>query len=729
MDENPRNRSGWRLLLAASLLLAVPCRAASPRPEEPRTFSGETTVLNVEVPVQVLRDGKPVRGLTAENFRVYDEKEPREIVGFETIDLEESTAATVHPGPAPDADATRVPVAARRHFLLLFDLDFSDKAYLVRAEQAAHELVEGGLKPEDLVAVAFFSGRAGVSSVLGFTPDRSQVLAALDKLARLLGQETPPRSGRSAPETRESDGLGMTAGDWQAVVPDVSAAAARERSLAEETLGWMGSAGRGGGGKAGGLDGETIEDMADYAVEDMRQKRAAKASALVDALRALADGTRFVEGQKHLLLFSLGFESTLYLGDGGSWLLDEMRKAIDRFRQTGWVIDAIAGEGLDTGQRKAQREALFYLARETGGTLVDSGNDLSVSMARVLLQTSVTYLLTLRTPELPEDGSFRRLRVELEGVPGRARVIHRAGYFLPEPFSRMSPEERRQQTAELLLSGKEVQELGAGVFTGPLEVDPATGTARVPAVIELGRDALDAEPADRPVSLDIRVYAFDSEERVAGLLAQRVTVPREKLADAPAGLKFFGEIELPGGSYEIRALVQSLETGRVTATRSALEVPAAGQASPLLEPLFVQGPDEHWLLMRQAPGADAAGRDEQEAAGAFPFVLGSESYLPAVHGAVAPGDEARLVVMGYGLPAGAIRVESRVEGATGRVLDRGKLEFLGRDQGDGGRPDQLVLGFAPQGLEPGDYTLDLTLQSADGTPIGRLRAPLRVVER
>lgn len=722
MGSTSRRRLPGLCLLAASLL-AAPSRAADPpappRPPEPRTFSEETTVLNVEVPVQVLRDGKPVRGLTAENFRIYDEKEPREIVGFETVDLEASSAANAR--EAPGTGPARVPVAARRHFLMLFDLDFSDKAYLVRAEEAAHELVEHGLKPEDLVAVAFFSGRRGVSSVLGFTPDRGQVLAALDELARLLGQKTTPRSGRPPLQEEGGDDLGMTVAGWQAVAPDVSAAAARERSLAEDALGWIAT---GGSGRGAGLQEETLQDMADNAAEGLRQKRAAQASGLVDALRALADGTRFVEGEKHLLLFSLGFESTLYQSEGGSWLLEEIRDAVDRFRKTGWSIDAIAGEGLNTAQRKSQREALFYLAHETGGTVVDSGNDLSVAMARVLLETSVTYLLTFRTPEMPQDGSFRRLRVELEGVPGRARVVHRAGYFLPKPYSGMSAEERRQRTAELLLSGREIQELGAGVFAGALEVDPDTGTARVPAVVELGREALQAEPPGRPVTLDIRVYAFDAQERVAGLLAQRVAVPREKLDETTAGLKFFGELELPPGTYDVRTLVQSLETGRVTLARSTVDVPSAGGSSRLLDPLFIQGPDERWLLMRQASGAGAGGE-----AAAFPFVLGGKSYLPAVHGAVAEGEEARLVLMGYGLPAGEIRVESRLEAATGSALASRELEFLGRDQGTGGRPDQLVLGFTPEGLEPGDYTLDLTLQGADGTPLGRLKAPLRVIAR
>ncbi len=348
-------------------------------------------------------------------------------------------------------------------------------------------------------------------------------------------------------------------------------------------------------------------------------------------------------------------------------------------------------------------------------------------MARVLLQTSVTYLLTFQTPELPEDGSFRRLRVELQGGPRGARVVHRTGYFVPRPFSELTAEERRQESAELLLSGQEVQELGADAFAGALRVDPATGLARVPAVVEIGRDVLGAEPPDAPLAFEIRAYAFDSEGEVAGSLAQVLAIERAKLAAAPSGLKFFGELELPAGSYDVRVLVRSLATGRVTLARSAVDVPAAGEGSALLEPLFIQAADEHWLLVRQARVAEPAGGEG--AARAYPFVLAGESYLPAVHGEVAAGEQARLVLMGYRLPEGELRIESRVESLAGEVLQAGKLDFLGRDQGGEGRPDQVVLGFAPQGLVPGDYRLELSLQGSNGVAIGQLTVPVRVVRR
>src|SRR3954453_15474711 len=100
---------GWLCAAGAGLALAVP-------PAPAQTFAGTADVVEVEVPVQVVRDGQPVRGLTRDDFEVYDGRTKQTITGFHAVDL-----------AAPGAQrAAAVPLAGRRQFLLLFDLAFSD---------------------------------------------------------------------------------------------------------------------------------------------------------------------------------------------------------------------------------------------------------------------------------------------------------------------------------------------------------------------------------------------------------------------------------------------------------------------------------------------------------------------------------------------------------------------------------------------------------------------------
>src|ERR1700686_2184268 len=89
---------------------AVPAVPANPQ----QTFAGATDVVEVEVPVQVVRDGQPVRGLKAEDFEIYDGRTRQTLTGFHAVDL----AAPAAQRPAA------VPPAGRRQFLLFFDPAF-----------------------------------------------------------------------------------------------------------------------------------------------------------------------------------------------------------------------------------------------------------------------------------------------------------------------------------------------------------------------------------------------------------------------------------------------------------------------------------------------------------------------------------------------------------------------------------------------------------------------------
>src|SRR5436309_8284949 len=128
------------LAVAAAWLVAISALAQS--------TSQTTSTINVhvvELPVSVLDDsGNPVRGLTAANFALFDEKKKQPITSFDAIDF------------AADAPANAIsPMnpAARRSFVLLFDLGFTSPRALARAQDAARRFVTASTGPRDLVAV------------------------------------------------------------------------------------------------------------------------------------------------------------------------------------------------------------------------------------------------------------------------------------------------------------------------------------------------------------------------------------------------------------------------------------------------------------------------------------------------------------------------------------------------------------------------------------------------
>jgi hypothetical protein len=130
-------------------------------------FSETTSVVAVEVPVTVTVDGKPVTGLTAASFELYDGRSKQEIRDFALVDRR--------------AAATTLPAAARRHFLILLDLAFTKPESVLAARQAARELVVR-LHPTDLAAVATYTSIQGVTLLIGYTSDRDQLDLALSTL-------------------------------------------------------------------------------------------------------------------------------------------------------------------------------------------------------------------------------------------------------------------------------------------------------------------------------------------------------------------------------------------------------------------------------------------------------------------------------------------------------------------------------------------------------------------
>ncbi len=100
------------LILLAALsgaALCLPARAAEP---VAGNIVEMTEVVAVEVPVQVVRDGEPVRGLTAADFEIWDGRRKVPVTGFEVLDLD----VVDTPGTS-ETRKPALPISARRHFL------------------------------------------------------------------------------------------------------------------------------------------------------------------------------------------------------------------------------------------------------------------------------------------------------------------------------------------------------------------------------------------------------------------------------------------------------------------------------------------------------------------------------------------------------------------------------------------------------------------------------------
>lgn len=697
------------LLQPAAGLLLVGCLIASPllaqRKQDRREFDETVEVLTIEIPVQVIAGGEPVRGLTAENFEVYEGRKRQPLTGFEVVDIEQ-------PGPASVAPR-EVPISARRHFLLLFDLSFSDPTVVSRARTAALDLVEKQFHSTDLVAVATYSNQHGPQLILGFTPDRRQVQLAIETLGlpKLLERSLDPLAFVIADQDFSSVDTG--AGEAPAAGAGRDFGAMFEAQLAEQAIGFN---------------------------RAQRGEQQGQVLALTTALEDLAKALHDVQGRKHVVYLSEGFDASVVLGTadaqrtaemaadiaageywksdseeryGSTGTLSALQTMLEEFRRADCAIQAVDIGGLRAGRdaraRAGGQDSLFMMSKETGGELYRNFNDLGGAMEEMLDRHSVTYVLAYQPQDLKLDGEFHRLRIELKGAPKGARVVHRPGFYAPLPFSERSAMEKRLEAADKILSGVDSGSFGASVLAAPFRGD--TGRAYVPVLIEIDGPSLLAGLAGDALALEIYAYAIAEDGTVGDFLSQNMGLELSKVRPAleQRGLKFFGDLVLRPGDYTLRVLVRDAQNGRSATRILTLAVPEFGSGGPTLAmPLFPETADQ-WLMVQEATGS--AARRERP----YPFQLDGNAYMPAAKPVLAANGEARFIVLGYNLGDGSVPLETRFLNADGATVEGPTISFVSRGEGATPESTQLVLTLAANGLPAGEYLLVTSLEGQSRT--------------
>ncbi len=674
-----------------------------------QTFSESTDVVLVQVPVNVMIDGKPVRGLGPDDFVLLDGRRRQEILGFEVVDLAAAPPAALATRPAQAPVRRAMSIGARRHFLLLFDLSFSRPENLVAAREAARQLVLERLHPSDLVAVATYAQSQGYRLLLGFTSDRNQADLAISTLG-------VPKLFEAA-----NDPLALLLGN-----------------LEGEALP------RGGTGPGATADREIAEALQEFSQQMERQDRRREQGrivALSSSLTGLARLLGTIEGRKHVVYLSEGFDSSALYGtqdtasieamsraseEGRIWDIDSeerfgdsrsqsvMQETFDEFRRVGATIHAVDIGGLRGGAdvgfgssrataagaatRDSRRDGLAVMASATGGELFRSFNDLSDAMGRLLERTGVTYLLSFQPDKLELDGSYHRLKVRLANAPRGAEVFHRPGYYAPLPFVQTPADQRRLTTAGLILGAGEGGMFDSAVLAAPIRA--AGRKAFVPILVEIdGRGLLAGAPGGS-LPIELFVYALDSGGAIQGFLSYEASVDLAQARSTleRSGLKFFGQLDLPPGDYDLRVLARHRDSGRYSLRGHRLVVPDFAATAPVLLPAFFGEPFDRWLITRQA-GLEAR---------PYPFLLGGQPFLPAAQPTLAPGTESAAILLGYGLDVGKIEIAGRIlahrqpaRSATVRVVERLPAT--------GGGADGMRVSVDPGELPAGEYGLEITV--------------------
>jgi VWFA-related protein len=192
-------------LAAVCLLLGI--QQVPPRP----AFKSSVTLVEVDVVVSD-GSGRPVRGLSRDDFSVAEDGTPVEIATFSAIDLPEAP----RDAPIPPADrsgsahaSNDQPQDGRVVLIVLDDLLVSlSAARMVTVKSIGRRAVER-LGPSDLAAVVTTSGRVGAQTE--FTTEKWRLLAAIDRFAAQSEYDNPAIASSPAtpPVQSQAERLGQ----------------------------------------------------------------------------------------------------------------------------------------------------------------------------------------------------------------------------------------------------------------------------------------------------------------------------------------------------------------------------------------------------------------------------------------------------------------------------------------------------------------------------------------
>lgn len=554
--------------ISAAALLAQ----AQQSQDVPIRISAELVQLDVVV---TDKKGQIVKGLTKDDFEVYENGKKQQISFFEFV----QGGWVSRPGTAireiAGADAGRI------FAFIVDDLTIrpDDMAYI---RQMLSDFVESHMRPGDLVAIVRTVSGKGLFQQ--FTNDRDLLRRAIQGLMprghALSGSgnpELPTLTGR--PDSRNEN-----------------------EQMSDMTL-----------------DVLTMSDPFDETKRLMRAMMSlSTASFIVDSMKQLP-------GRKSLVLISAGLpilsrQETL----ASSYVSQLINQLTDKAARSGVAIHtmdarglqaraAVAGfdetpgrsalassmgdlrriSGAPTNQRvptnplpeesllntKGSLEAiesqmmLRMLAEATGGIAVTSLNDFGEGIRKIASASDGYYLIGYMPSDSRFNGQFRKVEVKVK--PGGLRVYSKQGYFASEDKI-----ERPTTRQEQLLAAMKSPLAKRDIPLDMMLLYRASGSDKGEVALHLLIDPkglyFEQEGDKQRADFDLAGFVFDQSGRLRGSFGETVTVSltREEYDRIKwGGFSYSASTTLPTGAYQIRLVVRDNKTNRLGTLSRYVEIP------------------------------------------------------------------------------------------------------------------------------------------------------------
>jgi len=687
-----QNTFGLGLAFVAACVSSLTVRASQPPQPKPPVFA--VNVALVAVPVFVTdKNGKSVRGLTAEDFEVEENGKETPIVAFQAVDVD--APVTIE----SEAVSASLPVAVQaespRQFLLLIDLEFSPPAGAFRGRTGAAKFIREGLAEGDLVAVAVWS-RSGLRVLTNFTADHENAARALEGNGVLTAPGVDP--------------LGLAGG-----------------------FGTLASSG-------GRADEDAAEQNARL-TQLLAEEYATRVAAFLESVSGLVRKLSALRGRKQLVLLSGGFRESAWnsaISQGNSAEsapnLKRMQNIFEEAGRGDVVVHAVSLYGipssLDLSSRTARddsrtvdgsvdqrsavdmasgRTTLNAFTRNTGGYFIQPTNDFNLALREVDRISRQSYVIAFEAAEAAEGNNKPRslkVRVRRPGL----QVSHRSSYS-PEAGSRGSGGggDRRAEAAEAIAKGLTGGSAPLHLTTLPYRT--REGQLVTHAVLHIGASAFSNATGSGPITVEVFGYVMD-EGRVVDSLAASTSLDLARFGDAArkSGLQILTAFPVSAGSADVRFYARVGGSDASGSIQQRVTVPGFTANAPVLSAPMFNLP----VAGRVAIPFQPKDRPRIE----IPFRLGSEAFVPDTPLVLTPGRTREVTVFVWPARAAsrppfevtaeitqpgqaplALRIEGGVRVVTDSDgFDRYLVNVVSPDTGEGTRTLRLIFHDAASGL-------------------------------
>ena len=651
--------TGAAVLLAAGVVL----RAGQ---DAPPVFRAAADLVQVDVTV-LDRQRQPVRGLTADDFTVLIDGEPRAIQTFAAVDLAERTAAGaswMHEVPADVAD-NRLAGEEGRLVVILMDRSIPVGQPTLVARDAALAIVDE-LGPGDMAALVSTSG--GVPQ--NFTADRT-------RLRRAITQRD------------WSSGVSMEAAEIDEGVhePGLFTNLTDPRCL------------------CGLCQPHTITRVAE-ALEDLPRRRKSivfigtsftfQAGPMLQQVE-LGCGQKLEDARKKMFEAIDRSGVTVHAIDpGGLRVVGPVSQAASTARGGPGPRGAAARQVQAVGTELQQTGELHVLPDRTGGRVVMNTNAPQARVPEIIRESQSYYLLGFEPDDDDEPGRVRSIevRVNRRGVTVQARRRFVVGGGPADDGA------ARALVDGLLPSAERPMDLSVAAFAA------ADGSRVAHLAIAAGVHGLAPPAGDEPVvePLEVVASAYDPTGRPVASARQTLEVewPAAGL-ESPSRVDVLSRLDLPPNDYELRVAATAGGDRQASVFTHVTIPPFAGAKLSLSHVALSAGPTVRSappdFLADVVPIRPTPQRHFRRAEGAAAFVR---------------------VYQGTALDAPLVPVGVRVRIVDSRdVVVSDEALVLQPEAFAEGRATELRLALPVAVLPPGEYLLRLEAGTDDGEIVGR----------